>query len=552
MNTVDVLASLLKSAGATRFACYPTSPVIEALATAGIRPIVCRQERVGVGIADGLARTSAGREIAIFAMQFGPGVENAFPGFATAYSDASPVLLLPMGHPRSKQDVRGYFDPAKSVPSVTKHYESVNLPERLPAALRRAFAALRQGRPGPALVEVPWDVCNLDFPGEPPKSFSPVPRLRSRAAAADVERIAARLVAAERPVLLAGQGVLYAEATAELVALAELLEIPVATTLLGKSAFPEDHALALGTGGIGLPRPLVETLESADLVLGVGTSLSRHYMTVKVPPGVPVLQITNTGDDVGREYDVEDAAVGDAKLVLEDLIACCRDRLGNHAPNRKGIRERLARTRAAWLAEWSAKLESDAKPLTPYRVISDCMKAIPPADAIVTHDAGSPRDQVTPFYRAAAPRGYVSFGKSHALGAGLGLIMGAKLARPEKVCMNFMGDAAFGMVGLDLETAVRAEIPIITVVLNNSTMAVETESMKASHALYRTRDVGGDYAGIARALGAHAERIEDPGAIVPAFRRARELTESTGKPVLLEFITSAETSVSHRAAFGLF
>jgi acetolactate synthase-1/2/3 large subunit len=180
------------------------------------------------------------------------------------------------------------------------------------------------------------------------------------------------------------------------------------------------------------------------------------------------------------------------------------------------------------------------------------MRAIPPKHAIVTHDAGSPRDQVTPFYRAAAPRGYLSWGKSHALGAGLGLIMGAKLARPEKVCINFMGDAAFGMVGLDLETAVRARIPIITVVLNNSTMAVETESMKVSHGLYKTRDIGGDYAAIARALGAHAERIEEPGEIAPAFRRAREVTEAKGLPVLLEFITAAETAVSHRAAFGLF
>ena len=189
--------------------------------------------------------------------------------------------------------------------------------------------------------------------------------------------------------------------------------------------------------------------------------------------------------------------------------------------------------------------------MTPYRVIADCMKAIPPSETIVTHDAGSPRDQVTPFYRAAAPRGYVAWGKSHALGAGLGLIMGAKLARPDKVCINFMGDAAFGMVGLDLETAVRAEIPIITVVLNNSTMAVETESMKVSHGLFKTRDIGGDYADVAHALGAHAERIEEPREIVAAFQRARKVTES-GKPVLLEFITAAETAVSERAAFGLF
>ena len=551
MRTVEALAQLLRNAGVTRFVCYPTSPVIEALAAAGSRPIVCRQERVGVGIADGLARTTAGEETAVFAMQFGPGVENAFAGLATAYSDASPVLLLPLGHPRARQGVRGYFDPAESVAAITKHYESLTVPERLGDSLRRSFVALRQGRPGPALLELPWDLATLEVP-EPLPSFVPLPRLRSRGAADDVERLARRLVAASRPVVLAGQGVLYAGATEALVALAELLELPVATTLLGKSAFPEDHPLALGTGGVGLPGPLVATFRNADLVLAVGTSLSRHYMTVKLPAGVPVLQITNCAEDLAREAPVEDAVLGDAALVLEELTARCRELLGKRRPAQAGIRRTLAEARDAWLAEWSPRLGSDARPLSPYRVIADCMRAISPADAIVTHDSGSPRDQLTPFYRAAAPRGYVSWGKSHALGSGLGLAMGAKLARPDKVCINFMGDAAFGMVGLDLETAVRAGIPIITVVLNNSTMAVETESMKTSHRLYKTRDLGGDYAGVARALGAHAERVEAPEAIVPAFRRARELTETTGKPVLLEFITAAETAVSERAAFGLF
>ena len=551
MRTVDALATLLRRAGVTRFVCYPTSPVIEALAAAGAQPIVCRQERVGVGIADGLARTTAGEETAIFAMQFGPGVENAFAGIATAYSDASPVLLLPLGHPRARHGLRGYYDPSRSVASVTKSYETLTVPERLHDALRRSFVALRQGRPGPALLEVPWDVATAEIP-EPLPELTTLPRLRSRGAAADVERIARRLTSASRPVVLAGQGVLYAQATEQLVALAELLELPVATTLLGKSAFPEDHPLALGTGGVGLPGALVEAFQNADLVLAVGTSLTRHYMTVKIPPGIPVLQVTNAPDDLGREVAIEDGVVGDAALVLEDLLACCRDHVRGRRPDRRNVRESIAAARSAWLAEWSSRLESESRPISPYRVVADCMRAIPPEHAIVTHDAGSPRDQVTPFYRAAAPRGYLSWGKSHALGAGLGLIMGAKLARPEKVCINFMGDAAFGMVGLDLETAVRARIPIITVVLNNSTMAVETESMKVSHGLYKTRDIGGDYAAIARALGAHAERIEEPGEIAPAFRRAREVTEAKGLPVLLEFITAAETAVSHRAAFGLF
>ncbi len=171
-----------------------------------------------------------------------------------------------------------------------------------------------------------------------------------------------------------------------------------------------------------------------------------------------------------------------------------------------------------------------------------------PQDAIVTHDSGGPRDQIFPFYHADGPGSYLGWGKSHGLGTGLGLIIGAKLARPEKVCVNFMGDAAFGMTGLDFETAVRSNLPIITVVLNNSTMGAEVQAMATSHELYNTRDLGGNYAGMAREMGGYSERIENPEEIVSAFQRARRITEE-GKAVLLEFITGVETDVSYRRPF---
>ena len=135
-------------------------------------------------------------------------------------------------------------------------------------------------------------------------------------------------------------------------------------------------------------------------------------------------------------------------------------------------------------------MTDSSAPINPYRVIWDFMQAIPPEDAIVTHDSGSPRDQIVPFYRSNGPRTYLGWGKSHGLGTGLGLVIGAKLAEPQKVCVNFMGDAAFGMTGLDFETAVRCHIPIITVVLNNSTMAAETSGMATSHELFNTRAMG--------------------------------------------------------------
>ena len=177
------------------------------------------------------------------------------------------------------------------------------------------------------------------------------------------------------------------------------------------------------------------------------------------------------------------------------------------------------------------------------------MNNIDPAEAIVTHDSGSPRDQLMPFYQSGGPRTYLGWGKSHGLGTGLGLNIGAKLAAPDKFVVNFMGDAAFGMTGLDFETAARNSIPILTVVLNNSTMAIETTHMARSHELYGTRDIGGNYADMAIAMSGWAERVADPADVGPAILRARKATED-GQACLLEFITSEETAFSYRRPFG--
>ena len=185
--------------------------------------------------------------------------------------------------------------------------------------------------------------------------------------------------------------------------------------------------------------------------------------------------------------------------------------------------------------------------MTPYRVISEFMKVTDPSQTIVTHDSGSPRDQIMPFYESGGPGTYLGWGKSHGLGTGLGLNIGAKLASPEKFGVNFMGDAAFGMTGLDFETAVRSGIPILTVVLNNSTMAIETGHMASSHELFQTRDLGGNYADLAKSLGGWAEKVEDPEDIGRAFQRAKNATES-GEAALLEFMTSEEQDFSFRGA----
>jgi acetolactate synthase I/II/III large subunit len=549
MKIVEAIAEILKREGVPFLAAYPTTPIIDAAAAIGIKPVLCRQERVGVGIADGFTRTVNGRPIGAFAMQYGPGAENAFAGVATAYSDSAPLLLLPLGHQRDRAQVFPLFSSARTYASVTKSVETLNQPEQVAEVMRRAFSALKMGRPGPVMVEIPADVAVTDVADAVPGSYRPVNATRAEGNPRDVEAAARVLVQARRPIIHAGQGVLYAEATDELRQLAELLQAPVMTTIEGKSGFPEDHPLALGSGSGTMSRPVYEFLKSADVVLGIGCSFTRHGMATNIPAGKTIIHATNDERDLNKNYPADHPILGDARLVLRQFIDAVRDLAGAAPrPPEGAVAAEIQRIRTAWLEEWMPKLTSDQVPITPYRIIWDFMHTIPSRDAIVTHDSGSPREQLMPFYRAAAPRGYIGWGKSHALGTGLGLIMGAKLAAPDKFCANFMGDAAFGMTGLDFETAVRCGIPITTIVLNNSAMAIERHALVVSHDKYRTRDIGGNYADLGRAMGGEAERVEKPADVVPALERARRLNEA-GRAVLLEFITSEEIDFSHRRAF---
>jgi acetolactate synthase-1/2/3 large subunit len=546
MQVMQAIAEVLKGEGVSTLFCFPTTPIIEAAAAAGIRPVLCRQERVGVDMANGYARATAGRSPGVFAMQYGPGAENAFAGVASAYSDSTPLLLLPLAHPRATSQTQGMFRSIRTYASVTKSVEEITLPGETVNIMRRAFNHLKNGRLGPVMVEIPMDVVDADF-GSPFVDYRPVRRARSAPDSRDIADAVDLLINASCPIIQAGQGVLYAGpgATAALVELAEMLDAPVMTTVDGKSAFPEDHPLSLGTAGSVMRSACFQFLPRADLVFAVGSSLTQHFIVnPPIPPGKKFIHLTNDPRDLNRAYAVDVPLLGDAALGLEQLAQAVRERLGGKARAANRAAE-LSKMNEAWLARWSPILESSEVPITPYRVITEFMKLVDPAEAIVTHDSGSPRDQILPFYRATRPHSYAGWGKSHQLGSGLGLTIGAKLAAPDKLCVNFMGDSAFGMTGLDFETAVRVDAPILTIVLNNSTMAIETATMKLSHERYRTRDIGGSYAEIAKSLGGWSERVTDPAQIAPAIARARRQTQE-GRACLLEFVTSEEQRFSHR------
>jgi acetolactate synthase-1/2/3 large subunit len=548
MNGADVVAEILKREGTEFLSCYPRNPLIEACAERDIRPILCRQERVGVGLADGFTRIRRGRQNGVFAAQAGPGIENAFPGVAQAYTENVPLLIIPAGLPLARQYVRPVFRAADVYRPVTKWSALAHTVEELPDLMRRAYHALRSGKGGPVLVEVPMEVFEAEYKGT--LDYAPMPVLRSAPDRDAIGTAASMLLAAQHPLLLAGAGVLYGGASEALAALAELVPAPVATTNPGKSAIPESHPLSLGASTRSRPKMFTQFMARADLVLAVGTSLTRTQFGPGVPAGKTIIHCSNEASDINKEYRVDHAIVGDAALTLAALVEEVARHKKGGGTALAALKAEVAAAKREWLGEWEKQLSSDEVPINQYRVIRELMRNVDRDNVIVTHDSGSPREQLIPFFETTAARSYMGWGKSTQLGYGLGIIMGAKLAAPEKLCVNIMGDAAIGMTGMDIETAARNRIAILTVVFNNGVMAAERDVLKTSTRKYGALTVGGNYAKVAEGLNVAAARIERPAALAGAIRDAVKVTES-GAPFLLEVVVKEGYDFSRYPLEGL-
>lgn len=542
MNVLTAIAEILKREGVEFLIGFPVNPIIDAAAKIDIRPIIVRQERTGLHMADGFSRISSGRRVGVFVMQLGPGAENAFGGVAQAYADSVPILVLPLGHPRSRANIPPNFNAFLNYRHVTKWIEQAALGSVIPDALRRAFTQVRNGRPRPVLVEIPADILREKVPE--PLDYTPTFATRTMPDPQAVAEVARVLAEAQRPVIFAGQGVHYAQAWQELRGLAELLSAPVVTSLQAKSAFPENHPLALGCGGSTMPETVHHFLHNSDVILGIGCSFTRTPFNVSMPTGKVIIHATLDTTDLNKGIRADHALIGDARLTLKALISQVKDLPGvaERGSDNK-VAEEIKKIKSKWLTQWMPKLTSDEVPLSPYRVIWDLMHTVDRENTIITHDAGGPRNQLCPFWEAITPLSYIGWGKSTQLGYSLGLTMGAKLAEPDKLCIAFMGDAAFGMTGMDFETAVRERIPILVIVTNNFSMACEIPIMQVSTEKYGCTNLSGNYADLARALGGYGERVTQPEEIVPAVKRGIQKTQG-GTPVLLEFITAKEFAVS--------
>ena len=540
MKVGAAIAEILKREGIDVIFGYPRNAVLEEAAAIGIRPVIVRQERTGVHMADALSRLTRGKRMGVFAMQHGPGTENAYGGVAQAYAESVPVLVLPQGYARRLAFVPDNYNASLSMRDVSKHAEPITSADETVNVMRRAFSQLRNGRLRPVIVEMPWDVLAEDLSAE--VDYAPVPSTRTAPDPEAVRAVAASLVAARRPVIYAGQGIHWAGAYAELARLAELLAAPVATSLAGKSAFDETHPLALGSGGAAVSGQLRHFLDSADLIFGIGCSFSETAFGVRMPTGKTVIHATLDPSDLNKSVICQQALAGDAQLTLQALIEACSELLDGPRDS-QAVAAEIAEVERNWLDEWLPLLTSEDTPLSPYRVLWELQRTVDVANTIITHDAGSPRDQLTPFWKSTAPLSYIGWGKSTQLGYGLGLAMGAKLACPDKLCINVWGDAAIGFTGMDFETAVRERLPILSILLNNEAMAIELPIMPVATERFRATDISGDYAAFARALGGYGERIAKPEDIVPAIRRGIAATQA-GQPALLEFMTGQETRAS--------
>ena len=546
MNVQEAVARILKTEGVEWIACFPSNELIEAAAKEGIRTVMFRHERGALMAADGYSRMNDRDKFGVVITQGGPGAENSMGGIAQAFADNVPILYLPGGPAIGQYAIRPNFSPVRTYQSVSKHGEVILQANQVANVMRRAFHNLRNGRPGPVIVEIPSDVGQQEIPDET-VAYSPPKRMPQAPSNGAVKDAVSLLLNANKPVIWSGMGVMMAQATEELKELAELTEIPVYCTMPGKSSFDERHPLALGAGSSATTLPARRWLQESDVLFAVGSSMTRTGYGQPIPGGKVIVHNVESIEDINKDFSVDVGLPGDAKLTLQAMIEEVKAQTGESGRKGKSnVAAEIADLKSQWLGQWSPLLNSEDVPINTYRVIGELEKNLDKVNSVVTHDAGAPRDTIMPFYTGTVPHSYIGWGKTTHLGYGIPLMIGAKLAAPDRFCLNFMGDGAFGMSGLDIETSVRAGAPITTIVLNNGGMATYPGGYPTASELFGTTHMTGDYAKIAEGLGAVGITVTQPGQVASALKKARELN-ADGKSVLLDIHTNLEAARSNFA-----
>ncbi|MBN1687406.1 MAG: hypothetical protein JW852_12170 [Spirochaetales bacterium] len=532
------LARILKAEGIEWVSTFPVCRVNNTLAEEGIKLVMMRDERYAVALADALARVTGGRKIGVCTVMGGinpAGLQFAFAALAQAYEDSVPLLLITDGLSRGDSGLMNW-DFTSGTKSVTKWTGHIDHAERVPEFARRAFTFLRNGHPGPVLLTLPADLGEYDEEQHP---YSPAKRWMYAPAAGEVQAALTALSGAKRPLIFAGQGVLQAGATEELLRIAETLQIPVVTTLKGKSCFPENHRLSAGVRG----EPAVELLNECDVLFAVGSSLAGGHFRHKINEAEKkyIIQCTIDERDINRKWKTDLALIGDAKLTLQAILEAYA--AGNNRPGETSREwlEKLGSLKEALHARFNPLMESDEKPINPYRVYGDLMKAIDPENSFISPDSGNTRDQTSTVMKSIIPHGFLGWGNISTLGFSLAAAAAAKLAYPQRQCFAVTGDAGLNYMMGNIEPLVHYGIGITIIHINNNGFAGYGPGFwgrghdpytweVSDHKITKTAEA-------AESLGCYAERITAPSEIIAAVERALE-ANGDNQPAFLEFICS--------------
>lgn len=558
MTGAMFMAHCLQQEGVTKVfgQCGHTNyALIDACHKLGIEYISFRHEQQAAHAADAYFRVT--HKLAVLNVHLSPGLTNALTGVASAAGDGTPMVVITGNTPsyhharEPHQGMRLHADASQGdiYRPVCKRVWRIDDAKFLVDVMPRALNLAQTGRSGAVLLDVPMDVFSQHIDAPTQEMSSRRPNYRRPAGEPDGIAAAAQLLqSAKSPAIFAGNGAMLSEASAEMQALAELLAMPVATTLMGKGVFPEDHPLACGMSGIWGTRVANDTMRQADVLLAIGTAFGeadcsswRPEHTFAIPP-TRLIQIDIDPQEIGKIYPVEVGIVGDAKTVLRQLV----DALRGCAPKADAMQERadaVGRRRTSWQAELVATKRDGGIPIHPARLLDEVAKAAP-RDAIYVTDVGWNKNGAGQQLFSYYPQTFITSGALATMGFAPAAAIGAKIGAPDRAVICLVGDGGFLSVCGALTTAVELNVPVVWVIFNNfcfSTIrTVGTTYFKNAYGTEFTTPDGEpynpDFPLLARAFGVDSARVDAPDDLPQALQTAL----AANRPYLLEVRTRGD------------
>ena len=506
----------------------------------GMMHVLTRDERSAAYMADGYARVSG--KVGVCEGPSGGGATYLLPGLVEANESSIPVLaitsdvpVLTRGRfPLTELDQKSLYRP------LTKWNTVCDRAEQIPQAIRTAFRQMTTGRPGAAHVALPYDVLKQPVDGSDlwaQNAHDRYPAWRYVAEDSAIEAAAEAILQARAPVLICGGGVVISGAMDVIERLATALDAPVCTTVSGKGSLSETHPLCAGVvgsnGGVVATR---EVVQHADLVVFIGcragSTTTEHW--THPSRDIPIVHVDVDPSVISANYKTAHALVGDARLVLEALLAQLNARAAQLVKKKTDFDGKaiVARARRAKFEVFNRLANEDLRPIRPERVLAELHRVLP-RDAIVVADPGTPCPYMSAYYDMIEPGRHFITNRAHgALGYALPAAMGAWFARPQNKCVSLMGDGSFGFAVGELETVVRHKVPLLLIVFSNSTYGWIKASQKASYGKrYFAVDFDRtDHALIARGYGVKSWKVEDPAQVGRVLKQAAE----HGGPALVD------------------